>query len=286
MPMMTRPCPPRVGPRAGLYDGTRHRTRGFTLTELLIVLGLVALLVSLLMPVVGRMRSTAQAVGCVANLKQMCTAWTMCLSENGGRLTEYVWNTPDRPDAAWNGYWTGAMDRAQVRGNSLLCPAAPEPTPSDASLGYGTALHAWTGRFEDNGTAVRFKADTYRQSSYGFNRYLTATGGFGANGGGTLLSEVGNAWNVPVYFDCIYADAWPQHGSASQPVEAPPHLRGDGLTRLPRNRDHWKFLIVRHGRGVNVAFADGSARWVPLEEAYTLNWKEQWTPYRLALPVR
>jgi prepilin-type processing-associated H-X9-DG protein len=283
MPTLTRSWLPASAARAGQGAPADRRHTAFTLTELLVVLGLIALLVSLLLPVVGRMRATAAAVGCVANLKQMCTAWTMRVSEDGGRLTDFVWYSPDNPDGAWNGYWTGAMDHYRVGGNSLLCPSAAETTPTDATHGYGTALHAWTGRYEDNGTAVKHDANRYRQSSYGFNRYLTSTGGFGTSVG-TYLAEVRNAGNVPVFVDCVYADVRPANGSPAQPVEAPPHLRGDGLTRGAQQ--HWKFLIARHGRGVNVAFADGSARWVRLEETYTLNWKDDWTPYRLDLPVK
>src|SRR3954469_2436413 len=122
MPTSTRSWLPVFTARASQGTPTGRHPAGFTLTELLIVLGLVALLVSLLLPVVGRMRATAAAVGCVANLKQMCTAWTMRISEDGGRLTDFVWTTPDNPDAAWNGYWTGAMERNRVSGSSLLCP--------------------------------------------------------------------------------------------------------------------------------------------------------------------
>ena len=68
------------------------------------------------------------------------------------------------------------------------------------------------------------------------------------------------------------------------PADPPPNLRGGDL---PANSpEHWRFLIARHGRGVNVAMGDGSARWVPLEETYMLTWKSSWKPYRLSsLPV-
>jgi prepilin-type processing-associated H-X9-DG protein len=45
--------------------------------------------------------------------------------------------------------------------------------------------------------------------------------------------------------------------------------------------------MARHGRGINVCFADGSARWVPLEETYLMKWNGVWQGYRLAnLPSR
>lgn len=254
--------------------------RGFTLTELLIVLGLIALLISLLLPVVGRMRSTAAAVGCMSNLRQMCTAWTMSMAEDG-RLTEYVWHA-DSPDMAWKGYWLGAMARSQVSPTVLLCPSASEPTPVTTNNGYGTADFAWTGRHAPSfGTPIRYNANTYRESSYGFNRYLTSTGGFGASGS-AALSDVKSPSNVPAFMDCAYVDVRPLNGSKAHPVPPPLNLRGDLLTAGKPEEDHWKFILARHGRGINVVMADGSARWVRLEELYLLNWKADWTPYPLA----
>ena len=63
----------------------RH-TRGFTLTELLVVLGLIAMLISLIMPVMTKARAAAFATGCMSNLRQMGQAWEMYTAEHRGRL--------------------------------------------------------------------------------------------------------------------------------------------------------------------------------------------------------
>jgi prepilin-type N-terminal cleavage/methylation domain-containing protein/prepilin-type processing-associated H-X9-DG protein len=267
-----RDCPRRSFPR-----------RAFTLTELLIVIGLIAVLMSLLLPVVSRVRTTAASVSCMSNLRVMGTGWTMYLSEERGRLIDFVWYTPDMPDMSWNGYWVGALDHNSVRGSTLLCPVAREPAPTDETRGYGDADHAWTGRYESYGTAVKYNANTYRDSSYGYNRYLGSTGGFGP-AGGTYLSDLKNPSNIPVFVDCAYADVRPVNGSAREPVKLPANLSGRGL--LPGAPEHWKILLARHGRGVNVSMADGSAAWVRLEELYLLNWKADWDRYRLTLPAR
>jgi prepilin-type processing-associated H-X9-DG protein len=260
----------------------RARRRAMTLTELLIAMGLVALLVSLFMPVLSKLRSAAEAAGCLSHLRQMGTAWTMYAAENRGRLPDYVWSTPATPEVAWRGYWPGLLDRYEVRGETLLCPAARQPTQSSDNHGYGNVAHAWTGQYAYNGSAIRLNDKTYRTGSYGYNAHLTAGGGFGRGGGATDLGAVKNAAEVPAFMDCAYVDVRPINYTELSPAPAPPNLRGDAVTDQAPN--HWRILIGRHGRGINVYMADGSGRWVRLDDLYTLQWEGDWVPYRLKLP--
>ena len=262
-----------------------HARHGLTLTELLIAVGLIALLVCLLLPVLGKVRAAANASLCLSNLRQMGTAWTVYAAENRGELPAYVWHTPQTPDISWNGYWPGLLEKNGVKGETLLCPAASEVTPSAQNKGYGTATHAWTGKYSSNGSVVRFNATKYRDGSYGYNRYLTAGGGFGGAGPGAVpedLKAVDHLGDVPVFMDAAYVDCLPVNGSAAEPPKMPPDLLGTGVT--VGSPDHWRFLLARHGRGINVNMADGSTRWVPLAETYMLTWKAGWTKYRLQLP--
>lgn len=258
--------------------GREARARGLTLVEVLVVVGLIALLFSLFMPVLAKARAAAETAACLSQLRQMGTAWTMYASENRGRLPDYVNSTWATPDAAWRGYWPGVLDHYEVRGQTLLCPTAREPTYSAANLGYGNAVSAWTGRFAYDGTALRFNDTTYRTSSYGYNARLTAGSGFGRGGGAVSLGAVRNASEVPAFMDCAFADVW----LPNFPPEPPPNLSGDAVTR--NSPHHWRVLLRRHGRGINVYMADGSGKWVPLDDLYMLRWAGDWKPYRLTLP--
>jgi prepilin-type N-terminal cleavage/methylation domain-containing protein/prepilin-type processing-associated H-X9-DG protein len=259
---------------------SRTNRRGFTLTELLVVLGLIAVLVSLLLPVVGRARAAAQAAACLSNIRQMGMAWTVYVSENRGRLLDYQSYNPAQPERAYRGYWTGMLDDYKVGGNAVLCPAADEPIPFKQIKGYGNVNYAWTGKYESNGSVARFNESTFRESSYGYNQYLTAGGGYGVDQKATKLASVKNQSEVPVFLDATYLDFKPHNGSPISPAPPPPNLRGDSFPE----HDHWKFLIARHGRGVNAYFVDGSARRIPLEETYMLQWNSRWIKYTLDLP--
>jgi prepilin-type N-terminal cleavage/methylation domain-containing protein/prepilin-type processing-associated H-X9-DG protein len=254
------------------------RRGGFTLVELLVVIGLIAVLVSLLLPVITKARAAAQAAACLSNLRQMGTAWTMYTSENRGRLVEPApaYN-PMQPDRAWKSYWLGMLEDYKVSGKTLLCPSADAPMPFNFNKGFGNVHYAWTGKYQVNGTVARFNASLYRDSSYGYNNYLTAGGGFGADMKASQVTAVKTPWEVPVFMDATFLDFRPNNGNAASPAPPPPNLRGDWLPL----QEHWKFLIARHGRAINAYFVDGSARRIPLEETYQLTWNSKWVKYRL-----
>jgi prepilin-type processing-associated H-X9-DG protein len=116
---------------------------------------------------------------------------------------------------------------------------------------------------------------------------MFSASGWGEDGEATKLTAVHDTGNVPLFFDCIYVDAEPQNHPASGhgPADPPPDLLG---TKVPfdTKHEHWFFLLARHGRGINVAMVDGSARWVGLEDTYMLKWRYKWDCYPIPLPSR
>ncbi|HUB26700.1 MAG TPA: prepilin-type N-terminal cleavage/methylation domain-containing protein [Tepidisphaeraceae bacterium] len=69
-----------------------RRASAFTLVELLVVIGIIALLVAILLPALNRARNQAQTLACAANLRSIGQAISIYVNNNKGMLPYGYWN--------------------------------------------------------------------------------------------------------------------------------------------------------------------------------------------------
>jgi prepilin-type N-terminal cleavage/methylation domain-containing protein len=96
---------------AGIENAMKRRGKtGFTLVELLVVIGIIAVLIAILLPSLNRARAAASKVVCQSGMRQIFLAATMYANDyrdfyppynfsNGASATGYD------PLAPWNSYW-------------------------------------------------------------------------------------------------------------------------------------------------------------------------------------
>jgi prepilin-type N-terminal cleavage/methylation domain-containing protein/prepilin-type processing-associated H-X9-DG protein len=249
------------------------RRKAFTLIELLVVIAIIALLMSILMPALARVKKQAQAVTCMSRLKSWGLLFKLYTDSYDAYFNEgWGWDQHSQNAGKPNTYglWMNALRPYYKDDKMRFCPTAVRIVEGDNDFG---TFKAWVRE----GIANRYPqpgelATKDFEGSYSINNWTN----YSPDGRGASRPAV-NFWKsaaalktankVPLFADNTWHDAWPQE--TDTPVLMPFDF---GWGNKGTTDEMNQFCIDRHSGWVNFAFADWSVRKVGLKELWTLKW--------------
>ncbi|HEV2293508.1 MAG TPA: prepilin-type N-terminal cleavage/methylation domain-containing protein [Tepidisphaeraceae bacterium] len=230
-----------------MAHANRFRRHAFTLVELLVVIGIIALLIAILLPALNKAREASKAANCLSNLRQINTAFILFAHDNKGFLPQIGsagtgaqaftidgtnYNVPVR----WFGGWYGSPAR-------FYAPAAM------LAKYWGTASVAGCPSFEvDDVMRPQYGPVDYAYNAIFARHKDWPLGGTFRNGLGVKLSRIRRSSEKAVVWDSA-------------------RLNNGRLDRTPwgypttgnvNNDKHDPNFHGRHNRRGNVGWADGS----------------------------
>src|SRR4051812_39301154 len=96
----------------------KARLKAFTLVELLVVIGIIAVLIGILLPALSKARDQANTVACMSTERQFYTLWQMYASQNKGRVIQARYQYSDGTNNAEYGFYDAAFLGTVLKANN------------------------------------------------------------------------------------------------------------------------------------------------------------------------
>lgn len=262
-----------------------NKRKAFTLVELLVVISIIALLLSILMPSLGRARQQAQTVVCQSNLRQWSYFFSLYTNDNNNYF-HTAWGDLDSTSIIeGNTTWPGVLqpyywpEKSSQRVTSNIYHG-PKITQCPATKKY---------LYDERGNPTRAEQPFVNWGPYckpirTGNIMDGAAGSYGINAficnpirKSELLywpvsakdhwrkTDVRGANNIPLFLDCLWYMGFPDH------TDNPPEYHGQVRTN-PGVNEMSLYTLDRHNGGTNGVFLDFSVRKIGLKELWKLKW--------------
>jgi len=238
----------------------RKPKRGFTLVELLVVIGIIALLISILLPALNKARQSAKKIACLANLKSLGNAFVMYSGANKGWWPYPTSTQASNTQNGSNAYggtpiWYDAIDpylgskvgvnRQNTANNRSYTAYKQDPVWQEFPEKYNNPV---------NQGLIKEANRTYKMNSH---LRASKTG----RNSGTGLPDVGpinqsfikESWKLVVVGDSAGYDVYPFDSSQNATAGRFSMQMSDNID------DANPWLYLRHNDTANIVFADGHA---------------------------
>jgi prepilin-type N-terminal cleavage/methylation domain-containing protein len=221
-----------------------RRAGGFTLVELLVVIGIIAVLIGILLPVLGKAREAGRDTVCKSNQRQLVISMTMYADDYKGQYPPILDSAPDSEtgkismiwyDEARIGQYLPQMDNSNilpgntknntVGGGIMRCPNHP-------AAGRSFSMNYWAASAGSWRTGSGARPETFAPGSNAVNAQENLLGkGFTADVDlSSKMILIGEAWGTFPSEDTTRDTTWFANGQIG--YIGTPGLRFGGGTGL------------------------------------------------------
>jgi prepilin-type N-terminal cleavage/methylation domain-containing protein/prepilin-type processing-associated H-X9-DG protein len=237
-----------------MHSASRKKRNGFTLVELLAVVGIIVILIAILLPVVGRARESAKRIKCAANLRSLCQWSIAYAAQNRGWLPPihvanvqfpyYIsnsapqhWRDTIAADMGvnWEFFYCPSNDRWNVMTNWEF----PDGTTADVQSVWGYAYYSCYPL-----TGITWTWENPAKAS---------------TPGGALRAKNTGHWTATnlrdkAYYNVMWTDLTRSSNGVLSTSGGSNHVTG---TETPTS------YLPQGTGGCNVGYTDGSVEWIP-----------------------
>ena len=222
--------------------------QAFTLVELLVVIGIIALLVSILLPTLGKAREAAKRTQCLSNLRTMSQMLVM-----------YSIAYKDMVPLGYRA--TGSSPNSAIKQNNyFITNRSSTPEPGTVNARYCSIGLLYGAGFIKEGEGEAFYCSSYTDFNHQYNQ---PSNPWPPTNVPTTEVGIRTTYSVRPY-DVIWTSEGPFYPQKKAGGEAPfPRLsRLKNQAIISDITSSATRLTIAHVKGVNVLYANGAAHWV------------------------